>query len=111
MYNYEQQIKEFIGANFQVSTPENANVKMTSESLLAFLFRVFPEGCISDYELNDIMLSLGYKRLPFTYEEYMEMDSKNKPKVYHIIKSLGFGWCLKSELDLATEEVFDKPKN
>lgn len=96
MYDYPQQIEAFIAENFTVSNPEEANVKMSNADLLSFLFKVFPEGCINDYELNDIMKKLGYTRHTYTIvnEGQYEIES---------------GWCLKSELELG--KVEDKPKS
>jgi len=109
MYDYPQQIEEFLQENFTPSVPENANVKLTTNKLLLFLFRTFPEGCINDYDLNEILLKLGYKRYTYTHEEYIEVK-KEKAKVYEIHKEIVLGWCLKSELDLHIEEVTDKTK-
>lgn len=90
MYDYPTQITAFISDNFKPSTPEEANVKITNKELLQLLFNSFPIGCISDYELNDILKNLGYQ--PFTYVEEKTEDGNTK-------KELTIGWCMSSSLN------------
>ena len=98
MYNYKEQIKDFIEANFTPSSPILANVRLTSSQFLHFIFNTFPEGCISDYDLNDILVSLGYER--FTYyvstpiTQTKEEIKANEPIQYN--DELINGWCLLS---------------
>ncbi len=100
MYDYIQQITEFIQANFTPGTAEDATNKMTSSELLSFLFNTFPDGCISDFDLNDIMQKLDYKRttysvsveIPLTRKEEKE-NAKQKFK-----DELCSGWCLNSKI-------------
>lgn len=98
MYNYIQQITEFIQANFSPGTAEDATNKMTSSELLSFLFNTFPDGCISDFDLNDIMQKLDYKRTTYSIEIEIPLTKKekeeNKPQLftYHLCS----GWCLNS---------------
>lgn len=84
MYNYQEQIKSFIAKQFHPATPDLSNLKMTNGMLLEFLFQSFPKDCISDYELNDIMVSLQFER--HTY--ILDIDGR---------KELQTGWCLFSE--------------
>ena len=84
MYNYVQQIEEFIKLQFIPAHPEASNVKMSNSQLLEFLFESFPEDCITDYELNDIMIKLNYQRNTFT------VKIGNTPQ-------LMIGWCLFSK--------------
>lgn len=104
MLNYFEEISDFINENFTPSNPENANVKLTTEQLLVFLFRTFPDGCLSDYELCDILIAQGYKRFNYVLESAHEIE-KGDSTIYQIQKTLTIGWCLKSPLDLKTEEV------
>lgn len=104
MLDYSVTIEEFIKVNFEPSNPESSNVKFTTEELLYFLFRTFPEGCISDYELNDILISLNYKRFMYVVESYHTIE-KDDSEIYEIRKHLTIGWCLKSHFDLRTQEV------
>ena len=85
MYDYNTQIAAFIKESFSPSTPEQANIKVTNTQLLYLLFNTFPKDCISDYELNDILVSLGYQR--FAYEAEKMVDNV-------IEKELTIGWCL-----------------
>ena len=112
MHDYYEQISVFIKENFLPSTPENANVKLTTEQLLSFLFRTFPVDCVSDYDLNEILTSLGYTRHNYFVEYFSEVGKKKDAKI-EVRKSLEVGWCLKSPFDLHTEELDkkDKPLN
>lgn len=107
MLDYNDTITVFLKENFNPGTPENANVKLNTEQLLGFLFRTFPDDCISDYDLNDILISLGYYRYTYVVETYTEVGKKKDKKI-EVKKSLEVGWCLKSNLDLRTEEVGKK---
>ena len=68
MYDYQEQVKAFLQEHFTPATAETANVKMTTGSILEFLFKTFPKDCISDYELNDILNQLKFERATFTIE-------------------------------------------
>ena len=78
MFDYKEQILEFLKLNFNPSNPEEANFKVTSSELLNYLFDIYPVGCISDYDLNDILIKLEFK--PYTYA--------------NTDKQLVFGWCM-----------------
>ncbi|EJG02281.1 hypothetical protein [Flavobacterium sp. F52] len=104
MLNYLVIIEEFLKENFEPSNPESSNVNFTTEQLLSFLFRTFPEGCISDYDLNDILISLNYRRFTYVVESYHTVE-KDDSEIYEIRKQLTIGWCLKSPFDLHTQEV------
>lgn len=108
MFNYVEDITAFIAANFTPSDPDRANFKRTTEGLLAFLFATFPDGCISDYELADILIDLGYKRHLYTVDE---VSFQNTPdaEITTIDKTLVSGWCLRSEFNLEPD-VFEVPK-
>jgi hypothetical protein len=107
MLDYIETITEFIIDNFKPSTPESANVKLNTDQLLDFLFRTFPDGCISDYDLNDILISLNYKRYTYVVEYFKEVGKKKDARI-EVKKSLEVGWCLKTDLDLHTEEIEKK---
>jgi len=109
MLDYLQTIRDFIMQNFDPSSPENANVKLNTDQLLDFLFRTFPAGCISDYDLNDILVSLDYKRHTYVVEYFKEVGKKKDGRI-EVKKSLEVGWCLKTPLDLHTEEIAKKEK-
>lgn len=99
MYDYKEKISTFISENFSVvSSPEEANVKFTSTQLLSFIFQTFPDGCISDYELNEIMNSLGHKRFTYAVKFELELTKKQKedPNVEKYRYDLITGWCLNS---------------
>jgi hypothetical protein len=109
MHDYYNQISIFISENFLPSTPDNANVKFNTDQLLLFLFKTFPVDCVSDYDLNEILLSLGYMRHNYVVEYFSEVGKKNDRKI-EVKKSLEVGWCLKSPFDLHTEELDKKDK-
>lgn len=94
MYDYNEQIYEFVKQNFTPAYPDLANIKFTTAEFLGFLFDTFPKGCISDYELNEILLSLDFE--PFTYSverisiEKDEDGEKTITKSYHLVS----GWCM-----------------
>ena len=99
MYDYVSQISEFIEEQFvPANNAEQSNTRMSSEDLLNFLFKTFPEGCISDYELNEIMLKLNYKRETYTIEIPIEQTKKEiqsgAPIKYNY--KLCSGWCMNS---------------
>jgi hypothetical protein len=85
MYDYQEQVKAFLQEHFTPASAETANVKMTTGSILEFLFKTFPKDCISDYELNDILNQLKFERGTF-----MEVDYNDK-------EQLVSGWFLFNE--------------
>jgi hypothetical protein len=94
MFDYKEQIFEFIKRNFEPTYPDLANAKFTTKEFLGFLFQVFPVGCISDYELNEILLQLEYERFTYSVETVkIEMDkygNTTEVKKYNLC----FGWCM-----------------
>ena len=107
MLDYIDTITEFLKENFNPSNPESANVKLNTDQLLDFLFRTFPAGCITDYELNEILISLEYKRHTYVVETFKEIGKKKDGRI-EVKKSLEVGWCLKTPFDLHTEEIAKK---
>ena len=108
MLDYPEQITAFITANFTPSNPDRANFKRTTDGVLAFLFATFPDGCISDYELNDILLELGYVRHTWTRDDPTFEDTPDA-EITTINKALVSGWCMLSDLNLEPD-VFHVPK-
>lgn len=98
MQDYKEQIEAFIQTNFKPSDPKVSNFKKNTTQLLYFLFDTFPADCISDYDLNDIMIHLGYVRHTYSVETITTSKDKEgnevKEKSYH----LDSGWCLFTEL-------------
>lgn len=99
MYNYVSKISEFLKEHFvPADNAETANTRFTSYQLLNFLFNTFPEGCITDYELNDLMLKLDYKRDTYTVAteiiQTKEEKEANAPIQYNY--DLCTGWCMVS---------------
>ena len=62
MYDYPDKIKAFINENFKPSNIVFAEFKLTTTQLLEMLFNSFPNGCISDFDLNLILEELNYER-------------------------------------------------
>lgn len=83
MQEYKEQIQDFIQENFKPVEAKEANFKKSTQELLGFLFQTFPEDCITDYDLNDVMIHLGYKRQSYTIEKRDE---------------LFMGWCMFSHV-------------
>lgn len=99
MYDYVFQISQFLQEHFvPADNSEQSNTRLTSEELLNFLFKTFPEGCISDYDLNDIMLKLNYKRETYTIEFDIPQTKSEKESNAPIKHSyqLCTGWCMNS---------------
>jgi hypothetical protein len=94
MQDYNAQIFEFIKRNFEPTYPDLANAKFTSEEFLGFLFLSFPVDCISDYELNDILLSLDFERFTYTIESISFDRDEEGEKVPVINHHLVSGWCM-----------------
>jgi hypothetical protein len=96
MYDYKKQIKDFINEHFSPATATAANIKMNTDQLLSFIFTTFPNGCISDYDLNEILISLGYTRTTYTVAipiaQTNEEKDKNSPVQF--AQQLCTGWCL-----------------
>jgi len=107
MLNYPEQITAFITANFTPSDPDRANFKRTTDGVLTFLFATFPDGCISDYDLNDILLELGYERHTWV-NEHIEVTYVDEAEITTINKSLVSGWCLQSVFNL-NPDIFEAP--
>lgn len=55
-------IKEFINKHFSPGAIEDTADEghYTTKALLKSLFKIFPQDCIDDYELYEILISLGY---------------------------------------------------
>lgn len=99
MYDYITQISEFLKEHFvPADNAETANTRFTSDQLLNFLFKTFPEGCITDYELNDLMLKLNYKRETYTIATEITQSKKEKEENAPIqfTYALCTGWCMVS---------------
>ena len=105
MYNYDFKITEFLKENFTPADDNTANVKHTTDSLMSFLFRVFPEGCISDYELSDILEEQGYRRTTFVRESTTSRTNDEGKEFFEIEKSLAVGWCMRTHHDLSIEVI------
>ena len=60
MFDYPEQIEQFIATKFEPCSPEEASMILGISELLLFLFEIFPNGCISEYELHETMLRLNY---------------------------------------------------
>lgn len=88
MYNYEEKIKEFLQHNFTPSTAEKANVKLTTNGLLKFLWNTFPKDCISDYTLVQILEELNYKQTMYVIEDTESAKTQ-----------LTLGWCFETPFD------------
>ena len=88
MIEKTQEIKNFLSKHFCPGTEDNYTFYKNNHGVLNMLFDVFPEGCIDDYELHEIMMSLGYTPVKISKTEKVE---KKKDKVI-----IGFYWCLKS---------------
>ena len=94
MFDYKEQIRDFLKLNFSPSIPEVSNFKVTSNELLGYLFQMFPFNCIDDYDLNDILLRLDYERFAYTNQIVHNAGSENET----ITKNMVFGWCMFSKL-------------
>lgn len=88
MYDYYDKIKAFISTNFTPATPDTANVKLTTNSLLNFLWNAFPMGCITEYNLVEILENLGYSQTMYVVTN---PDSTKK--------QLTLGWCFETPFD------------
>lgn len=84
MYQFDEKIKKFLQENFEPATTETADFKFTNIGLLEHLFTVFPKDCISDFELYDILLSIGYE-----IKSYTDDEDRNS-----------LVWCLKKKENL-----------
>ena len=107
MYDYPQQIKDFLSRYFTPSEEVLANVKMTTYDLLAFLWNAFPKDCISDYQLVEILNELGHQQQMYVVEHYSEFKDDDGKKKQRINKKLEVGWCFKTPFNLK-EEIIDR---
>jgi hypothetical protein len=103
MLDYDDQVKKYLEKHFRPGTGDRANLQFTTNQLLGFLWDAFPRNCISDFELDEIMIELGYERQQWVEEHYTEMG-EGKDQVTKVSKSLVTGWCLVSDHDLREEE-------
>lgn len=104
MYDYPERIKEFISQYFKISTPENAKIKYSTEELLDFIWDVFPKGCISDYQLAELLNDLGHKQYMFIVESKQIYEDDEGNKKVKISKKLKNGWCFTTDFDLREED-------
>lgn len=109
MLDYKEQVEAYIKRHFKPDGPDTANVRHTNTSMSRFLFMTFPEDCISDYDLDDIMRRLGYERHQWLEEHQIKRREKKKEFV-EIHKEIVTGWCLKSDFNLKPD-VFEIDKN
>ncbi|RZJ71090.1 hypothetical protein [Flavobacterium sp.] len=108
MLDYEDQISDYLKANFTPSDSNKSNFNQTTRELLSFLFRTFPNDCISDYQLNSILLELGYERHNVLVEHTVECEEgkgKEKRKFFRIEKHIEFSWCMRSPFNLEPEII------
>lgn len=98
MFDYKEQILEFLKLNFSPSSPEDANFKVTNNELLNYLFQIFPFDCISDYDLNEILIALKYERFSIKIDTSTSKTNKDGNVVKNQSAILGFCWCMHSKL-------------
>lgn len=103
MLDYNDQISDYLKNHFEQRDPDIANFRKSTRELLGFLFSVFPQNCISDYELHDIMLELGYEVKQWVDESFIPEEDGS----IRVAKRLTTGWCLHSEFDLRDDEYRD----
>lgn len=80
MYQFEEKIQKFLKENFVPSNLEESTHSYTNETLLEYLFSVFPKDCITDFQLYDIMSNLGYEKIFSTDGNSLHWCLKYKPK-------------------------------
>lgn len=105
MFDYGAQISEFLKLNFSPSNPEESNFKVTSTELLGYLFQIFPDDCINDYDLNEILITLGYQRFSYAVETITITEGKQGNTIEKKRYDLVFGWCLFTDkIPITTEK-------
>ncbi|MFV9552078.1 hypothetical protein [Algibacter sp. PT7-4] len=57
------EIKSFIKKHYSPSNLKQAKkeLQLSTSDVLNLLFQIFPTGCIDDYDLHEILTSLGYE--------------------------------------------------
>lgn len=96
MEDYPDQIKAFIKQFFNPALPMVADLKLSTKELLTFLFRSFPQDCITEYDLADILHELGYSQQLYTVTRIEGEGENAREKT-----SLQTGWCLASYYSLS----------
>ncbi|ALU25257.1 hypothetical protein HMPREF9714_03328 [Myroides odoratimimus CCUG 12901] len=87
MYDYQEKVKDYLENNFVPGDTHNYNLKVSTQELLSFLFKVFPRDCISDYDLVDTLQYLGYR--PFNIMERISKDDKKEVlNVYWLLQGM-----------------------
>ena len=90
MLGYTEKIKQFIEENFAPGNPEVSEHWFTTPQILAILFTGFPDGCIDDYELNEILEPKFNKKLRIKDYDVVEngkiITKQAPPAIYWIIK-------------------------
>jgi hypothetical protein len=99
---FKTKISNFIKQNFRPAEYNTANVTMSTEEFLDFLFTVFPKDCISDYDLVDIMERQGFVLRTHVVERIVKIE-KDKREIVQLRKSLAVTWSMRSDFDLETE--------
>ena len=89
MIDFTQPITQFFKANFTPASEDLATHKLSSRQLLEILFNVFPDECIDDYDLNDILMNLGY--MPTKLSSSLIKDDPSEIEK----QSIKIVWCLK----------------
>lgn len=98
MFDYVNQISDFINKGFVPAEPELANVKYTSKELLHFLFETFPNGCINEYELNELLVNLKFKRSLHSVEYEVLVENEEGKEVSEKRYNLKNVWCMYTDL-------------
>src|SRR4051812_5150053 len=104
MLDYPEKIRQHLQDHFTSSDDNLANFKKTTQDLLRFLFLVFPKDCISDYELDDILTELGYRKQVWAEVTTVSRQDDEGEEYFEENSTLVTGWCLKTETDLRTKE-------
>ena len=63
MINKSIEITAFLKQHYSPSTLKETKLELqlTTKEVLDLLFQIFPIGCIDDYELHQLLTTLGYE--------------------------------------------------
>jgi hypothetical protein len=99
VHDYYEKVTDYLKVNFAPCEYNTSNVQHSNLSLLKFLYTIFPKNCISEYELHEIMVDLGYRVQTWP----ADITNTNEDGDTEIKRELAAGWCMRSPFELGSD--------
>ena len=75
------EITAFLKQHYSPSTVKEAekNLQLTTSGVLELLFKIFPSGCVDQYDVHQLLTTLGYKPQKRGATDFVWCFRENKP--------------------------------